>query len=141
MNQFVDQAKDAADAYVRSQLRWAKELLRQGRTYDAYYEFGKALHTLQDATSPAHGGFQPWSDEPGFLNAVWHGLKAAWHVDKEIEYPGINSHLQGVTNYFLDWFEHSNAPLPTGNLFNGIEADGSGSGPHSGGRWPQPPKY
>jgi hypothetical protein len=78
-------------------------------------EFG-ALHALQDATSPAHNGFQPWSTHPGAVNDVMH-------VGQELIYPGTHSNLQQVTNQYLDWFEHSNAPLPKENLFKNIQAD------------------
>jgi hypothetical protein len=42
---------------------------------------------------------------------------------QKLSYPGKNSNLQKVTNQYLDWFEHSNAPLPKENLFIGIKSD------------------
>jgi hypothetical protein len=74
-----------------------------------------ALHTLQDATSPAHGGFQLWSGRESYQ-------EEAAHVLKELQYPGLNSNLQRVTNHFLDLFQN-NLPLPSGNIFKGISAD------------------
>lgn len=114
--QTVEQAKEKADQYVREQFEMAKKLLKEGNIYQAYYEFGKGLHSLQDATSPAHAGFQPWVTNPSRLMEVRH-------IAQELFYPGMDSNLQNVTNKYLDWFEHSNAPLPKDNLFNNINAD------------------
>ncbi len=82
----------------------------------AFQTFAMGLHALQDATSPAHSGFQEWSGEESF----WEQIK---HVSVEILYPGENSHLQKITNQYLDWFLHSNEPLPSGNLFDTINSD------------------
>ena len=116
VGQTVDQAKGLADAFVRKQFDLAKQLLSAGNIKEAYYQFGIGLHTLQDATSPAHGGFQPWGDHvsPGEL---------VTHIAKELNYPGMKSNLQRVTNQYLDWFENSNQPLPKENLFNNIKHD------------------
>jgi hypothetical protein len=115
-NQTVEQAENDADAFVRKQFEIAKNLLIQGKIEDAYFQFGIGLHTLQDATSPAHAGFQSWSD---------HETKTQLfnHIKQELFYPGVNSNLQRITNQYLDWFENSSAPLPNGNLFNNIQHD------------------
>jgi hypothetical protein len=34
-----------------------------------------------------------------------------------------NGNLQKITNQYLDWFKHTNAPLPKENLFAGIKSD------------------
>jgi hypothetical protein len=112
----AEEAKSKADEFVRSQLDIAKKLLTQGKEYEAYYQFGIALHVLQDATSPAHGGFKKWSGK----ESLWQQIK---HVSKEFIYPGSTSNLQKITNMYLDWFEKSNAPLPSQNLFNSIKQD------------------
>jgi RHS repeat-associated protein len=115
-NQTPEEAMAKADAFVRKQFAIAKDLLSQGKVEEAYFQFAIGLHVLQDATSPAHGGFQPWSD---------HETKSQLisHVSKELFYPGDNSNLQKVTNQYLDWFQHSIAPLPKENLFNNIQHD------------------
>jgi hypothetical protein len=116
IHQAPSEAKSLADAFVRKNLMEAKDLLAQGRMYEAYYRFGIGLHALQDATSPAHWGFQPWSDH------LTEGQK--WdHVKQELFYPGTGSNLQMITNKYLDWFENSNQPLPKENLFNNIQHD------------------
>lgn len=51
--------------------------------WNALWEFGKALHTLTDMTSPSHVGFQVWHDPPGPpLMAAW-GIFAADHHRQE----------------------------------------------------------
>jgi RHS repeat-associated protein len=117
INQSVEEAKNASDAFVRLMFLNAKDLLKQGKIEDAYYAFGMGLHTLQDATSPAHGGFQPWSDHIHFGGKKWRA-----HVSQEITYPGRPSNLQNVTNYWLKWFQGTD-PLPKQNLFNNIKND------------------
>jgi RHS repeat-associated protein len=66
-NQTVAQAKNEADAFVRKQFALAQKLKAEGKVAEAYYQFAIGLHTLQDATSPAHAGFQSWSDHPSAL--------------------------------------------------------------------------
>ena len=114
--QSVYDAMRQADEFVRKQFEIAKKLLNQGKMTEAYYQFGIGLHTLQDATSPAHSGFQPWNDHKSKIE-LWN------HVKQEIFYPGTNSNLQMITNHYLDWFEQSNAPLPKENLFKNIQHD------------------
>ncbi|MXV50382.1 RHS repeat-associated core domain-containing protein [Pedobacter sp. HMF7647] len=115
-SQTVAQAKSEADAFVRKQFALAKKLKAEGKIVEAYYQFAIGLHTLQDATSPAHAGFQEWSDHPS-ATQIFN------HVTQELFYPGENSNLQKITNQYLDWFQKSNAPLPSGNLFDGIKHD------------------
>jgi hypothetical protein len=115
-NQTPTQAMNQADAFVRKQFALAQKLKAEGKVAEAYYQFAIGLHALQDAMSPAHAGFQQWSDHPS-ATQVYN------HVTQELFYPGENSNLQKVTNQYLDWFQKSNAPLPSGNLFNGINHD------------------
>ena len=112
-----EQAKVKADAFVRDKFAKAKQLLAEGKTYAAYKEFGLGLHTLQDATSPAHNGFQKWTGEENWVQEKWHAIKEGF-------FPGSNSNLQKVTNQYLNWLEKgATTPLPSTNLFNSIEAD------------------
>jgi RHS repeat-associated protein len=108
-------AKSDADKYVRDQFAAAIKKKEEGNMYEAYFEFGKGLHALQDATSPSHEGFQPWSGEEGGMEKFLHG-------SQELFYPGIGSKLQKVTNKYLDWFENPNRPpLSKQNLFDLLE--------------------
>ena len=112
----IEQAMAKADNFVRSQFTKAKTLLKEGKIAEAYFEFGVGLHTLQDATSPAHGGFQQWDGK----ETVWQQVT---HVQKELIYPGKQSNLQNITNIYLAWFQNSNSPLPKTNLFKNIRTD------------------
>jgi hypothetical protein len=107
----IQQAND----FVRATYAKAQQALSQGNIDRAYELLGIAIHPLQDATSPAHAGFQIWT---GHEDAM---IEAA-HVGLETTYPGENSNLQKVTNYYINLFQN-NQPLPTGNLFKNIQSD------------------
>lgn len=114
-NETKAQAMKKADAFVRAQFAKARQLLTKGKTYDAYYQFALGLHILQDATSPAHGGFQTWTGNESLKQEVGH-------VKQELFYPGTNSNLQKVTNYYLNLFQNG-GDLPKENLFQSISHD------------------
>jgi hypothetical protein len=115
--QTPEEAMKAADDWVRERFAQAKKLLKDGKTYEAYFEFGKGLHPLQDATSPSHAGFQQWGGDESPAELIEH-------VIRELFYPGKDSNLQSITNQYLDWFENNqNLPLSITNLFSGIKSD------------------
>ena len=77
---------------------------------DALPALGKAIHILEDSTSPAHRGFQVWSYNFG----VW---EMARHVLNERVYPDdstaerYQSHLEGAVQYAYDiYMEHIAIP-------------------------------
>jgi hypothetical protein len=107
--QTVDEARSLANEFVRAQFEraWAAPT----RT-EALFQFGIALHTLQDSTSPVHGGFQLWSPPPGALEGAWYGLGHARH---EMLDPGRGSELYRSTEMAWRWFVERR--LPAGNLF------------------------
>jgi RHS repeat-associated protein len=77
---------------------------------DAFFEeLGDAIHTLQDATSPSHRGFQDW-----------HPQSVGKHSDAERRYPAEGSaeraELEGVTRWAGD-IATSKADMP-GRFFN-----------------------
>jgi hypothetical protein len=120
--QLISAAKIQSDAFVRNQFAIAKELLMNAKTpkdyYNAYYVFGIGLHALQDATSPAHAGFQLWfSSTEEFSSAWWE------HVRQEGIYPGPYSNLGLMTEKWLEWFESNESSIQTENLFFAIDAD------------------
>jgi hypothetical protein len=79
-----------------------------GDPLGALHEFGVALHTLQDATSPAHSGFQLWTGEETLSQQLEH-------AGQEIMDPGPGSALYGATNDAWNWF--NSGELPEGDLF------------------------
>jgi len=116
--QTVEEAMEQSDFFVRTTFATAKQLLKAGDIKDAYFIFGIGLHVLQDATSPAHGGFQPWGSNEGLGQEIMH-------VTQEYTYPGVNSNLQNVTTRWLEWFQSDNDVLPAENLFLNIHTDPS----------------
>ncbi len=111
----IEQAKTKADLFVREKYNEALCLKNNGEIEKAYFELGVALHTVQDATSPSHAGFQMWNGEESLI-------KTGEHVVNELYYPGKNSNLQNVTNFYINLFELGKE-LPKENLFNNIKAD------------------
>jgi len=73
----------------------------------ALWDFGLALHTVQDSTSPAHHGFQ-----------VWHGLApqwlaaATWHVAREAFDPGSGSNLDKASKWLWSFMKCPAPALP-----------------------------
>lgn len=98
-------ARDAANNFVREQFNkvWHADTREAALT-----EFGIALHTLQDPTSPAHSGFQEWTGEETRREKVDH-------VRKEVVNPGPGSELYKITQDAWDWF--TVGQLPDGDLF------------------------
>jgi RHS repeat-associated protein len=84
--QSVEDARNAANRFIAYHQQAARNAFPGGCKdgygkipWHALWEFGKALHTLMDMTSPSHEGFQIWHDPPGPpLTGVW-GIYAANH--------------------------------------------------------------
>ena len=108
--QTVAEAKAMADKFVRTTYQWAINYYNMGEMKLAFYNLGVALHTLQDGTSPAHIGFQEWSGDESVGEIIEH-------AKKEMAYPGADSNLQLVTEWFINSFLNQQA-LPSGNLFD-----------------------
>lgn len=106
-NQTVAEARAMANQFVRSQFEkaWSAPTREQ-----ALIEFGVGLHALQDATSPAHTGFQQWTGEE-----TWG--ETLGHIRSELYDPGAGSSLDGVTQQA--WGAFQKGKLPKGDLFGG----------------------
>jgi len=115
--QTTAEASVPANAFIREYWQKARDAQAAGKTVDAYKYLGIAIHPLQDATSPAHAGWQPWK---GSQESTESEIR---HVLKECFYPGKNSNLQAVTNKYVNMFYNTKDPLPAGDLFLGIKAD------------------
>jgi RHS repeat-associated protein len=101
----AESAREKANAFVREQYEKAWNAPSRA---EALKEFGIALHTLQDSTSPAHAGFQRWTGEES-------NGEIAKHVATELYNPGRNSNLYSVTADAWKWFNEKR--LPKGDLF------------------------
>ncbi len=112
-NETVDQARARANDYFRERFNNAMDRLKAGDRPGAIREFGFALHTLQDSTSPAHAGFQGWRQE--MTDAGYKSGLARAHWSAELMYPGSNSALFRATRGAYEWFEAGK--IPSGDLF------------------------
>jgi hypothetical protein len=98
------------EALVQKELMAAIEARKANDLQVALPALGKAMHTLEDATSPAHREFQIWSFNFGIL-------EMARHVFKERVYPDdstpdrYQSHLEGVVQYTYDIYTEK-IPMP-----------------------------
>jgi hypothetical protein len=106
--QSVEDARTLANRFVREQIELARELRAQGNRDEALRTLGFAMHTLQDATSPAHEGFQVWDER--WNN--YHSSESREHFFREKDDPGANSRLDATTRRAWDYFE-GRRPLPT----------------------------
>jgi RHS repeat-associated protein len=91
-----------ANNWVNDRLMSAIVARDEGREDAAWQAVGLAIHTVQDATSPAHRGFQMWDSHAGFRAQIEHGLR-------ENTYPTAGTReareLEGATRWILDVFE------------------------------------
>jgi RHS repeat-associated protein len=159
-SKFVDTSQDAADSYmhamrdgtahqpdsvarakanqfVREHLSKAEDFLCicQEHPYDALWEFGLALHTVQDSTSPAHNGRHKGVGPIQFK--PWHGLnwwnpindaRALKHVIKENFDPDYGSRLDVATADLWKYFQckTSAPPFPADFFTYGIDLKDGG---------------
>lgn len=98
-----------SEGFVSSNLTNAIRSRKAGAIPAAMEALGQAIHTLEDATSPAHERFQPWKDDE-----TW--LEIAKHVAKERVYPddgnsGYRARLEGAVRWAYDIYLEK-APMP-----------------------------
>jgi len=93
----------------------AQRAEKSGRHRETLEFLGNAIHTMQDATSPAHTGIQEW---PGLGWAGWRTpgnyVRAGGHVLHESSQAvnvGPGPELDRVTREAWDYFA-GNLPLP-----------------------------
>lgn len=58
--QSVEEATRLMNEFIRQKVNEYKALMKQGKTDEAYFALGMAMHPLMDATSPSHEGMQEW---------------------------------------------------------------------------------
>ncbi|HEX9046417.1 MAG TPA: hypothetical protein VF988_05265 [Verrucomicrobiae bacterium] len=103
--QSVDDAQKAANDFVRDMINKARN---EKKRCDAMRDLGLAMHAVQDSTSPAHHGFQPWSDKEPRNQQLDH-------VEKENFDPMGGSQLDKATKDVYDYFSGAK-PMPD-NVF------------------------
>lgn len=104
--QTVSQARNLSDSFIRTKFKLAWAADTSGDWRGAMHNFGHALHTLQDSTSPSHRGFQFWSGNE-------HFVQQSYHVSRELYSPS-GGQLDQMTKTSWSWFV--NRKLPS-NLF------------------------
>jgi hypothetical protein len=106
--------EELTEDFIFKNLTAAIQARKNGAQAAAFTALGKALHPLQDATSPAHELFQTWSYDESFWDQ-------ALHIAKERTYPdnAFKARLEAVVQYGYDIFTGKTA-LP--NKF--FDADG-----------------
>jgi hypothetical protein len=117
--QTAQEASVLANAFVRKQF---KRAWNAPTREDALIEFGLALHTLQDSTSPSHFGFQIWTDHENREQQIKH-------ISQELFNPGEGSNLYRATRDAWKWF--NDKTLPSGDLFR-FGCDGCAGQPTRG---------
>jgi RHS repeat-associated protein len=101
---------DEANCWVAKLMRQAIQLEKDGHHLAALRQFAMALHTIQDATSPAHYFFEPWHD-PSLKQPGAYG-EAVGHILTEDFDPGADSHLDRATRWMWGIFS-GEYDLPT----------------------------
>jgi hypothetical protein len=95
-----------SEAFIHSNLVAAISAREAGNIAEAYTNLGKAIHPLEDATSPAHEPFQAWK----YNESLWAEIV---HVSKEYSYPDNpndtnqveeKAELEGSVQYAYDIF-------------------------------------
>jgi hypothetical protein len=84
-----------------------------------FIDLGNAIHTLQDASSPAHGGFQIWDNDGPFADHVDHVLLENAYPERnaygaKTEY--LKMQLEGATRWAYEIFTKKE-PMPE-NFFD-----------------------
>lgn len=102
--QNAQQAWEAGNNFVRTEMQAARDLEKAGKHEQALERLGNAMHTMQDATSPSHGGFQEWDNNGSYASKVGH-------VRREMFDPGSGSELDNATGRAWQMFK-SQEPFP-----------------------------
>ncbi len=111
------------EAFIRTNLVQAIQARKAGDTHNAYVFLGKAMHPLEDATSPSHKPFQVWA----YNESLWAEIV---HVFHERSYPDSQSdtnqveeraELEGAVQYAYDLFmEKTGLPAQFYNHTNAL---------------------
>jgi hypothetical protein len=103
----VQTARALANNWVRKHMLKAEQGWCSCDSSDRLFglwEFGLALHTIQDYTSPSHNGFQVWN---GILDI---GDMYAHILNEDFD-PGPTSHLDAATQFLWGYMQ---CPAPNG---------------------------
>jgi RHS repeat-associated protein len=113
-------ARDEANRYVRMEICLARRLEKMGFHGDAMANLARAMHTMQDSSSPPHFDFQPaWPDSG--LGSYWRHRDH--YVSEAVVYPFSGADI-ARQNTRKAWDYFNGAPIPPdvfqGNLYDSI---------------------
>lgn len=101
---------ESANAQARQDIQTALDLGTGPRHAEAMAHLGELMHMTMDATSPAHAGFQLWSD----TESTWQKYL---HVRQELVYPaddpgqGARGRLEDAVLWVYRIYQHA-CPVP-----------------------------
>ena len=113
-------ARQEANRFVTGHITEAEKLLCgcSPNWEEALHHFGLALHTIQDATSPAHTGFQTW------YSPYTDPVGAFRHLRREGFDPGSDSALDGASRWLWTFFKcKTDAPPLPADFFASLGHD------------------
>lgn len=106
--QTIDDAREEANDFIRRKICLAREYASKGWNTLAMHELGKAIHTLQDAHSPAHSDFQEaWASDP--LSNI---LNYPGHLINETFFPGKENLVAAEESTRKAWGYFAGNPMP-----------------------------
>lgn len=116
--QSPEDARREANIFVRNRICTARRLFANGNEADAMRYLGQAMHTMQDAASPEHHGFQPaWPNT--FFEKLWQAGPFG-HYRGELFDPGSGSAADRNTRRAWDYFS-GNSPMPSDYFDNAYD--------------------
>lgn len=105
--QSIEDAREEANDFIRRKICLAREYASRGWNTLAMHELGKAIHTLQDAESPAHANFQEaWS-----LGLLSNALNYPGHLINETFFPGKENLAAAEESTRAAWDYFNGAPI------------------------------
>jgi hypothetical protein len=120
--QSIEEARQRANAWVRANITTARNLAANGYRNQAMFYLSRAIHTVQDATSPSHAGFnEAWEDTTlQTFNHIPHYLAEAFDpgpcsiLDKATEsaYKYFTGELEMPDDFFGNSYDSAVGPLP-----------------------------
>lgn len=112
--QSIEHARAEANEFVRRKICAARQFAAQGNMGAAMSAMGQANHTLQDAESPAHGGFQQaWTPEPFGLGNLPYIIP---HYLRETLFPGRSNTTAAENATRQAWRYYRGEAMPS-NFF------------------------
>jgi hypothetical protein len=107
-----EDARRKANRFVRGEICIARSLAAKGHHGEAMRRLSRAMHSVQDATSPAHANFAAaWEDT--LLQMIDH---IPHYITEDFD-PGAGSSADVATGRIWDYFT-GKTPLPA-DFFNG----------------------